>query len=201
MGKRGCLAYRIAVFLSLYLAASFPRLYVLERQLFLDTNSLKDQKVMTFVYDEAPVGLLPAGDETYAGVIRSGESGLQVGVRLHDSVSERCIVAGKEKAFILVSRYITSEDHLGTYRVKLGAQTTERLQAGVLLFVGLLALFIFVLWEDRRAGRDKALFTYFDVTVRAIGRKPILPSSVMTAISLVISHGCDLKSLSESIVL
>ena len=72
MGKRGYLAYGIAVLLSLYLATFCSRLYVPERQLFLDTDSLKDQKVMAFVYDEAPVELLPAGDETYTGVIRSG---------------------------------------------------------------------------------------------------------------------------------
>ena len=74
IGKRGWLAYGIAVLLSLYLAAFFSRLYVPDRQFFLDTDSLKDQKVMAFVYDEAPVELLPAGDETYTGVIRSGES-------------------------------------------------------------------------------------------------------------------------------
>ena len=201
MGKRGYLAYGIAVLLSLYLAAFFSRLYVPDRQLFLDMDSLKDQKVMAFVYDEAPVELLPAGDETYAGVIRSGESELQVSVRLRDSVPERCTVAGEEKAFIPVSRYITSEDYLGTYCVKLGARTTKRLQAGVLLFVGLLALFTFALRENRRAGRDKALFTYSDAAVRAIGRKPILLSFVVTAISLVIFYGCDLKPLSESIIL
>jgi len=122
-------------------------------------------------------------------------------VRLRDSVPERCTVAGEEKALIPVSRYITSDDYLGTYCVKLGAQTTKRLQAGAILFIGILALFTLALRENRRAGRDRALFTYSDAAVRAIGRKPILLSFAVTAISLVIFYGCDLKPLSESIIL
>lgn len=201
IGKRGYLAYGIAVLLSLYLAAFFSQLYVPERQLFLDTDSLKDQKVMAFVYDEAPVELLPAGDESYAGVIRSGESELQVSVQSHDAVPERCTVAGEEKAFIPVSRYITSDDYLGTYCVKLGAQTTKRLQAGVILFIGILALFTLALRENRRVGRAWDPFTYSDAAVRAIGRRPILLSFAVAAISLVIFYGCDLKPLAESIIL
>lgn len=132
-GKRGCLAYIIAVLLSQYLAAFFLRLYVPDRQLFLDTDSLKEQKVMAFVYDEAPVELLPAGEEMYAGVIRSGGSELQVSVRLRDAVPERCTVAGEEKAFIPVSRYITSDDYLGTYCVQLKQQTAQRFRLGAIL--------------------------------------------------------------------
>ena len=55
---------------------------------------------MAFVYDEAPVELLAAGEETYAGVIRSGGSELQVSVRLRDGVPQNCEVAGEEKEFI-----------------------------------------------------------------------------------------------------
>ena len=201
MGKRGCLAYGIAVLLSLYLAAFFSRLYVPDRQLFLDTDSLKDRKIMAFIYDEAPVELLPAGEGMYAGVIRSGESELQVSVRLRDSVPERCTVAGEEKAFIPVSRYITSNDYLGTYCVQLEQRTAQRFRLGAVLFAGILALFTLALRENRRAGRDRALFTYSDAAVRAIGRKPILLSFAVTAISLVIFYGCDLKPLSESIIL
>ena len=42
MGKRGYLAYIIVVLLDLYLADFFffPRVYVPDRQLFLDTDSL-----------------------------------------------------------------------------------------------------------------------------------------------------------------
>lgn len=42
---------------------------------------------------------------------------------------------------------------------------------------------------------------YSDAAVRAIGKKPILLSFAVTAISLFIFYGCDLKPLAESIIL
>ncbi|WP_314855320.1 hypothetical protein [Stomatobaculum longum] len=200
-GKRSWLAYIIAVLLSLYLAAFFSRLYVPDRQLFLDTDSLKEQKVMAFVYDEAPVELLPAGEGTYAGVIRSRGSELQVSVRLRDAVPQSCEVAGKEKEFIPVSRYITSNDYLGTYYVQLEQRTTQRFHLGAILFAGILALFALALRENRREGRFWSRLMYSDAVVRAIGKKPILLSFAVTAISLFIFYGCDLKPLAESIIL
>ena len=200
-GKRSWLAYIIAVLLSLYLAAFFSRLYVPDRQLFLDTDSLKERKVMAFVYDEAPVELLPAGEGTYAGVIRSRGSELQVSVRLRDAVPQSCEVAGKEKEFIPVSRYITSNDYLGTYCVQLEQRTTQRFHLGAILFAGILALFGLALRENRRAGGTWSRFVYSDAAVRVIGKKPILLSFAVTAISLFIFYGCDLKPLAESIIL
>ena len=201
MGKRTYLAYGIAVFLSLYLAAFFSRLYVPDRQLFLDTDSLKEQKVMAFVYDEAPVELLAAGEETYAGVIRSGGSELQVSVRLRDGVPQNCEVAGEEKEFIPVSRYITSDDYRNTYCVWLEQRTAQRFRLGAVLFAGILALFALALRENRREGRTWSRLMYSDAAVLAIGRKPILLSFAVTAISLFIFYGCDLKPLAESIIL
>lgn len=187
--------------MSLYLAAFFSRLYVPDRQLFLDTDSLKEQKVMAFVYDEAPVELLAAGEETYAGVIRSGGSELQVSVRLRDGVPQNCEVAGEEKEFIPVSRYITSNDYLGTYCVQLEQRTTQRFHLGAILFAGILALFALALRENRREGRFWSRLMYSDAAVRAIGKKPILLSFAVTAISPFIFYGCDLKPLAESIIL
>ena len=200
-GKRSTFVLALVVLFSLYLAAFFSRLYVPDREFFLDTDSLKEQKVMAFVYDKAPVALLPAGEETYEGVIRNGESEMQVSVRLRDGVPERCTVAGVEKRISPVSRYITSNDYLGTYCVNIGAQTAKRFQVGVLLFVGILALFCLALRENKRVGRAWYLFTYSDAAARAIGRKPILLSFAGAGISLFLFYGCDLKPLAESIIL
>ena len=191
----------VLVLFGLYLANFLASIYVPSQQLFLDTDSLKEQRVMAFVYDETPVALLPAGEGTYAGVIWSGESELQVSVRLRDGVPQSCEVAGKEKEFIPVSRYITSGDYLGTYCVQLKQQTAQRFRLGAILFAGILALFGLALRENRRAGRARTLFTYSGAAVREIGRKPILLSFAVTGISLVIFYGCDLKPLAESIIL
>ena len=79
MREKGILRTSIVIvvlaLLSLYLANFFASLYVPSRQLFLDTDRLNEGKVMAFVYDEAPVELLPAGENEYTGEIRSsGES-------------------------------------------------------------------------------------------------------------------------------
>ena len=66
MREKGILRNSIVIvvlaLLSLYLANFFASLYVPSRQLFLDTDRLNEGKVMAFVYDEAPIELLPAGE-------------------------------------------------------------------------------------------------------------------------------------------
>ena len=201
IGKRAYLAYGIAVFLSLYLAVFFSRLYVPDIQLFLDTDRIQEQQVMAFVYDEAPVALLPAGEETYEGVVRSDGIEKRVRVRLSEGILQSCEIANREEEFIPVSRYITSNDYLGTYCVQLEQRTAQRFRVGAIFFAGILALFALALRENRREGRTWSRLMYSDAAVRAIGRKPILLSFAVTAISLFIFYGCDLKPLAESIIL
>ena len=69
---RNCIIILILALLSLYLANFFASIYVPSRQLFLDTDRLSEGKIMAFVYDEAPVELLPTGENEYTGEIRSG---------------------------------------------------------------------------------------------------------------------------------
>ena len=201
IGKRAYLAYGIAVFLSLYLAVFFSRLYVPDIQLFLDTDRIQEQQVMAFVYDEAPVALLPVGEETYEGVVRSDGLEKRVRVRLSEGILQSCEIANREEEFIPVSRYITSNDYLGTYCVQLEQRTAQRFRVGAIFFAGILAMFGLALRETRRAGGTWSRFVYSDAAVRAIGKKPILLSFVVTAISLFIFYGCDLKPLAESIIL
>lgn len=201
IGKRAYLAYGIAVFLSLYLAVFFSRLYVPDIQLFLDTDRIQEQQVMAFVYDEAPVALLPVGEETYEGVVRSDGLEKRVRVRLSEGILQSCEIANREEEFIPVSRYITSNDYLGTYCVQLEQRTAQRFRVGAIFFAGILAMFGLALRETRRAGGTWSRFVYSDAAVRAIGSKPILLSFVVTAISLFIFYGCDLKPLAESIIL
>ena len=201
IGKCAYLAYGIAVFLSLYLAVFFSRLYVPDIQLFLDTDSIQEQRVMAFVYDEAPVALLPVGEETYEGVVRSDGLEKRVRVRLSEGIPQSCEIANREEEFIPVSRYITSNDYLGTYCVQLEQRTAQRFRVGAIFFAGILAMFGLALRETRRAGGTWSRFVYSDAAVRAIGKKPILLSFVVTAISLFIFYGCDLKPLAESIIL
>lgn len=199
--KHNYFALGLAVILSLYLAAFFSRLYLPDSQLFLDTDSLGEQKIMAFVYDEAPVALLPAGEEQYEGLVRSGESEVQLAVQLRDGVPHSCTVEGKERAIIPVSRFITSDDYLRTYCVPVKDNTAKRLLPGTLFFVGILSLFCFALREIGRAGSGWSYLTYSAAAVRAVGKKPILLSFLVTSISLFIFYGCDLKPLSESIIL
>ena len=201
IGKRAYLAYGIAVFLSLYLAVFFSRLYVPDIQLFLDTDRIQEQQVMAFVYDEAPVALLPVGEETYEGVVRSDGLEKRVKVRFSEGILQSCEIANREEEFIPVSRYITSNDYLGTYCVQLEQRTAQRFRVGAIFFAGILAMFGLALRETRRAGGTWSRFVYSDAAVRAIGRKPILLSFAVTAISLFIFYGCDLKPLAESIIL
>lgn len=201
IGKRAYLAYGIAVFLSLYLAVFFSRLYVPDIQLFLDTDRIQEQQVMAFVYDEAPVALLPVGEETYEGVVRSDGLEKRVKVRFSEGILQSCEIANREEEFIPVSRYITSNDYLGTYCVQLEQRTAQRFRVGAIFFAGILAMFGLALRETRRAGGTWSRFVYSDAAVLAIGRKPILLSLAVTAISLFIFYGCDLKPLAESIIL
>ena len=189
------------MFLSLYLAAFFSRLYVPDIQLFLDTDRIQEQQVMAFVYDEAPVALLPVGEETYEGVVRSDGLEKRVRVRLSEGILQSCEIANREEEFIPVSRYITSNDYLGTYCVQLEQRTAQRFRVGAIFFAGILALFALALRENRREGRSWSRLMYSDAAVRAIGKKPILLSFAVTAISLFIFYGCDLKPLAESIIL
>ena len=201
IGKRAYLAYGIAVFLSLYLAVFFSRLYVPDIQLFLDTDRIQEQRVMAFVYDEAPVALLPVGEETYEGVVRSDGLEKRVRVRLSEGIPQSCEIANREEEFIPVSRYITSNDYLGTYCVQLEQRTAQRFRVGAIFFAGILVLFTLALRENRREGRTWSRLMYSDAAVRAIGRKPILLSFAVSGISLFIFYGCDLKPLAESIIL
>ena len=167
IGKRAYLAYGIAVFLSLYLAVFFSRLYVPDIQLFLDTDRIQEQQVMAFVYDEAPVALLPVGEETYEGVVRSDGLEKRVKVRFSEGILQSCEIANREEEFIPVSRYITSNDYLGTYCVQLEQRTAQRFRVGAIFFAGILAMFGLALRETRRAGgtwspgnREKAHFAF-----------------------------------------
>ena len=187
--------------MSLYLAVFFSRLYVPDIQLFLDTDRIQEQQVMAFVYDEAPVALLPVGEETYEGVVRSDGLEKRVRVRLSEGILQSCEIANREEEFIPVSRYITSNDYLGTYCVQLEQRTAQRFRVGAIFFAGILALFALALRENRREGRTWSRLMYSDAAVRAIGRKPILLSFAVSAISLFIFYGCDLKPLAESIIL
>ena len=110
-------------------------------------------------------------------------------------------IANREEEFLPVSRYITSNDYLGTYCVQLEQRTAQRFRVGAIFFAGILAMFGLALRETRRAGGTWSRFVYSDAAVRAIGRKPILLSFAVTAISLFIFYGCDLKPLAESIIL
>ena len=199
--KHNYFALGLAVILSLYLAAFFSRLYLPDSQLFLDTDSLGEQKIMAFVYDEEPVALLPAGEEQYEGLVRSGESEVQLAVQLRDGVPHSCTVEGKERAIIPVSRFITSDDYLRTYCVPVKDNTAKRLLPGTLFFFGIFSLFCLALREIGRAGSGWSYLTYSAAAVRAVGKKPILLSFLVTSISLFIFYGCDLKPLSESIIL
>ena len=77
---RNSIVIVILALLSLYLANFFASLYIPSRQLFLDTDRLSEGKIMAFVYDEAPVELLPAGVNEYTGEIRSGGEQKQLAV-------------------------------------------------------------------------------------------------------------------------
>lgn len=205
MSEKGILRTSIVIvvlaLLSLYLANFFASLYVPSRQLFLDTDRLNEGKVMAFVYDEAPVELLPAGENEYTGEIRSSGEQKQLAVTIKEGVPLSCAVDGEEKQIQAVSRYTSSMYYVGTYCISLGGNETKRLPIAAALFFLLFGLFVLAFRENLRSKSGFKAFVYSSHAVRAIGRKPILLSFLVSAVSLFIFYGCDLIVISDSIIL
>ena len=198
---RNSIVIVILALLSLYLANFFASIYVPSRQLFLDMDRLNEGIVMAFVYDEAPVELLPTGVNEYAGEIRSGGERKQLAVTIKDGVPLSCAVNGEEKQLQPVSRYTSSMYYVGTYCISLGGNETKRLPVAAALFFLLFGLFVLAFRENLRSKSGFKAFVYSSHAVRAIGRKPILLSFLVSAVSLFIFYGCDLIVISDSIIL
>lgn len=190
MREKGILCNSIVIvvlaLLSLYLANFFASLYVPSRQLFLDTDRLNEEKVMAFVYDEAPVELLPAGENEYTGEIRSSGESKQLTVTIKDGVPLSCAVDGEEKQIQAVSRYTSSMYYVGTYCISLGGNKTKRLPVAAALFFLLFGLFVLAFRENMRSKSGFKAFVYSSHAVRAIGRKPILLSFLVSAVSILV---------------
>ena len=156
---------------------------------------------MAFVYDEAPAELLLAGENWYTGEIRSGGAAKRVEVRIRDGAPVSCVVGGEEKRIQPVSRYTSSMYYVGTYCISLGGNETKRLPVAAALFFLLFGLFVLAFRENLRSKSGFKAFVYSSHAVRAIGRKPILLSFLVSAASLLIFYGCDLIVISDSIIL
>nr|WP_308507779.1 hypothetical protein [uncultured Stomatobaculum sp.] len=156
---------------------------------------------MAFVYDEAPAELLLAGENWYTGEIQSDGAAKRMEVRIRGGAPVSCVVGGEEKRMQPVSRYSSSKYYVGTYCISLGGNGTKRLPVAAALFFLLFGLFVLAFRENVRAKSSFKVFVYTEYAVKAIGRKPILFSFLVSAVSLLIFYGCDLIVISDSIIL
>ena len=199
--SKTCAAWIVILLLSLYFANFFSNILKPQKQLFLDTDNISQNVVTAFVYGETPQTLEKESDNRYRGSLSVDNYSYQIDVMTSGMQIERCIIDGKEHPLISAARYTTSRFYTNTYCVQLKEVNSARW----FVFGLFLLVFVFVFWrifrETNKSGSGTSVFMYSEAGLKAVGKKPIIVSFVVTLISLIFYYGCDLNVISESIIM
>ena len=197
-------AHLLIVLLSVYLGYIFTNIAVPRVQLFLDlANYESTGTVEIFKYDTEYRSLTANNDGIYStgytvydepvNVSFSVVDGAPINVKINDKefinvdkISDYTVVPAYSNIYVLKTNY-------------LGFAFFPTLFLFTAIF---LASFEFVLNRVILTSKDRFFkVVYSKLGIENIGKKPIIISFVITAISIIIYHGCDLVPLVETMKL
>ena len=197
-------AHLLIVLLSVYLGYIFTNIAVPRVQLFLDlANYESTGTVEIFKYDTEYRSLTANND----GIYSTGYTVYDEPVNVSFSVVDGAPINVKinDKEFINVDKisdYTVVPAYSNTYVLKTNYLGFAFFPTLFLFTAIFLASFEFVLNRVILTSKDRFFkVVYSKLGIENIGKKPIIISFVITAISIIIYHGCDLVPLVETMKL
>ena len=197
-------AHLLIVLLSVYLGYIFTNIAVPRVQLFLDlANYESTGTVEIFKYDTEYRSLTANND----GIYSTGYTVYDEPVNVSFSVVDGAPINVKinDKEFINVDKisdYTVVPAYSNTYVLKTNYLGFAFFPILFLFTAIFLASFEFVLNRVILTSKDRFFkVVYSKLGIENIGKKPIIISFVITAISIIIYHGCDLVPLVETMKL
>lgn len=189
------------VLISLYFAFFLSNLIFPKWQLFIDLEKIDDNKVL-FAMHGRDITEYDIKDNIVDYNVNILDKEYNINFKIEDKEITNFLVNGEEfKGIEKISKYATTPAYKDTYCVKLNVTSSKHYIAFVVLSI--VFIFLFFLFFKALYDKDKYnhKMTYSNSGFKAIGWKPIIISFVITLLSMVLYVGCDLKVISESVIM
>ncbi|WP_022760434.1 hypothetical protein [Butyrivibrio sp. AD3002] len=195
---------RIAsVLLAVYLAYFFSGIVIPRLQLFFDMEELSANGTVAFYrYNLGKEIVAPDESGLYKYSLDYAGNKYEVAIEIGEDNDILCRINGIESDCIPISEYTSNMFYANTYCIPVRDFLPLRYFVFIQLSIVLIAVFLLASREviDNN-GKYTGIFTFSNSAYRYLGKKPVIVSFLVAALSLVLYIGCDLTVISETIIL
>ena len=192
----------IILLAAIYLGYIFTNIVVPRVQVFLDlANYNSTGTVESFIYNDKYHSLTAGTDGRYYTEYEVYGRMLNISFSVTDNMPSNIKVNDQDFTKIeKISDYSSASEYASTFALKTNVTNIKYYLTFVLLTIVFLISFEFILNRvifGRGFRIDK--FIYSKSGLENIGKKTILISYIVTAVSLIIYHGCDLQPITDTL--
>lgn len=199
---KSVIAFSVIILISLYISFIISNLIFPKYQIFIDLEDyVVDDKVLIGVHGQDLVQYDVVDKKVDYDINILGEN-YNIKFNIENFEIKTLMINDKEwPDLVKISSYTENKYYQNTYCVKLNKTSNKH----YISFVVFTIIFVILLYLVYKALFDKGKYNhkliYSDSSIKAIGKKPIIISFVVTILSMVLYVGCDLDVISESVIM